>query len=672
MLLNDPMFVPRSVSRQKGIARANLPTLANVRAASSAQILSVPTHPRSPWDHGQMQLVESQQTNISTIPTLSTRAISETWIAGSSTIPQNQSQDTFLLDSDQHNAQGTETAAGTQMAEGSSERPPPLSKPSYYNTRMICSITGYTKSPRMLTMTTKEAADLRARHHIQVQGKHVPPPIESFDECKLPPKLHLNLLENGYSQPTPVQTQAIPAGLLGRDMLISAATGAGKTASFLIPVLSHVYGLSQVYCKSTLPSTEATQGPFAIIFVPTRELAMQIESNIKQMVRGMPNMLTALLVGGQAMVNQVYRLKQNIQVAIATPGRLVDIMAKHPEISFSNVFCLVLDEVDMMFSMGFGKQVKRLLDTLPEPPNGRQALMCSATIPRQVQKMAMQYLVDPLQIRIYDPSIITNMDPPSTPSKTAHTKHEDVFSPSSRIKQTILWVENKSKKNQLFSLLRDKNYFRPPVLIFVDSRVGADLLAKAIQLKCPEITAASIHGEKHQDERTSVINSIADGTTSVVVATGLLARGLNLQVATVINFDMAPTIQDYVHRVGRANPDIATKASTGLRKGPKLGGMSWAITFINEDHMSLLSEFANMLHGLGIERVTPLPQQLKRLVIEKPVGKKAIGSNRQTSSQNPGSKATSQMQAKPTLLLPPKRRLDGEGSKGNRNKQRRL
>ncbi|KAF9120010.1 DEAD (Asp-Glu-Ala-Asp) box polypeptide 59 [Mortierella sp. 14UC] len=472
---------------------------------------------------------------------------------------------------------------------------------SYSNARIITNITGYREAPRTVSMSALEIKDVRETHKIHIEGKHPPKPILSFEDCGLPVKMLSNLTDKGFLRPRSVQLQSIPAGLCGRDMIISAETGSGKTVGFLIPILAHAYGLSQ-------SSVGTMQGPFALVLTPTRELAIQIEQVAKDIVQGMPNMRTALLVGGQAMANQTHRLSQNIQIAFATPGRLIDILAKHTDITFSNVFCLVLDEVDVMFSLGFGKQVKKILHILGSPPHGRQSIVCSATISKQIQQLIEKHMENPLEVRIGD------LKEQKQEQTKAIIRVADVFSPSSKIKQTIMWVENEFKKRELFSLLKDPKYYRPPVLIFVESRVGADLLASAIQVKCPGVKAASIHGEKSAEERASVLKAIVDGTIPVVVATGLLARGLNLHVATVINFDMAPSITEYVHRVGRADPDVATKVAARIRGGPKLGGMAWAITFINNDHQSIHSEFTNMLDGLDADRVTPLPAQLKRLV----------------------------------------------------------
>lgn len=486
-------------------------------------------------------------------------------------------------------------------------------------TRIIANITGYRESARTASMSPQDVKDLREAHKIHIEGKHPPRPIMSFEDCGLPTKMLTNLVDRGFARPSSVQVQSVPAGLSGRDMIISAETGSGKTAGFLIPILSHAYGLSQ-------SSAATTQGPYALVLTPTRELAMQIEQVAKDIVQGMPNMRTALLVGGQAMVSQAHRLSQNIQIAIATPGRFIDILAKHTDITFSNVFCLVLDEVDVMFSLGFGRQVKKILDILPNPPHGRQSIVCSATISKQIQWLVEKHMENPLRIRIGDMK-----EQKQEPKSTARVT--DIFSPSSKIKQTIIWVENDSKKKQLFSLLKDPKYYRPPVLIFVESRVGADLLASKIQAKCPGVKAASVHGDKSLEERASILKSIVDGILPVVVATGLLARGLNLHVATVINFDMAPSITEYVHRVGRADPEEATKVAARIKGGPKLGGMAWAITFINNDHQSIHSEFASMLDGLDINQVTPLPPQLKRLVVRDT--RRILDSSQQPASAGP-------------------------------------
>ncbi|KAG0252692.1 DEAD (Asp-Glu-Ala-Asp) box polypeptide 59 [Mortierella polycephala] len=623
--LLSPMLIPRSVSRRKASAGApHLPSLASVKSAQPLQatifaaaiaIENTPTTDSSLPDRiqgsadslllahrGQTEVIPGWKPSADEYAPMIQFAANQRLALGrepTSTILESKATDITSTQNAVHGPfQPTSSEFSSAETSVSMQR---LQVPNS-NARMIALVTAYRDSPQTASMTSQDVQKLYDRLGIHAQGKRIPKPITTFEDCNLPAKMLSNLMENGYTSPRGIQMQAIPTGLHGRDMIISAETGAGKTAGFLIPILVHVFGLSQ-------SPSDSMQGPFALVLVPTRELAIQVEQAAKVMVRGMPNMRTSLLVGGQVMANQIHRLKQNIQVAVATPGRILDIFAKHPEIGFSNVFCLVLDEVDMMFSLGFGKQVKRILEVLPVPPNGRQTIVCSATLSRQTQQLTEKYLENALRIRIGN--AIEN----AVKSTQSELKISDIFSPSSKIKQTILWVENDSKKKKLFSLLNDPAYFRPPVLVFVESRLGADLLAMAIQAKCPGIIAVSIHGEKSQDERSKTLESIVNGDVPVIVATGLLARGLNLNVATVINFDMAPSIREYVHRVGRAIPEVASKVAATIRKGPKLGGMAWAITFINNDHRSILSEFANMLHKLDFGRVTPLPQQLKQLIV---------------------------------------------------------
>ncbi|KAG9320595.1 hypothetical protein KVV02_000801 [Mortierella alpina] len=601
------MLVPRSVSRRKPTRRPDLPSLASVHdivAKQAASFAAAPVTNTSPAEtlhvqHGNFMSHNDPDTG----PAKDQKDCEGPPTSDVDELHNACSASSDCLRMDGANSLGRVSGPSLPLRDSNVHSTRPNHAP-HLSTRMMANITGYQDSKRMAAMSSKDANKLRDSLEMHVDGKHIPKPIMSFEDCSLPDKMLSNLKDNGYIHPRGVQMQAVSAGLYGRDMIISAETGAGKTAGFLIPILVHAYGLSQ-------SPAGALHGPFALILVPTRELAMQIEQVAKSIVKGMSNMRTALLVGGQAMANQAHRLKQNIQVAVATPGRMVDIFKQHPEIEFSNVFCLVLDEVDVMFSLGFGPQVKRILQVLPTPPNGRQTIVSSATLSKQIQRLTVKYMENALSIRIGD-----------SKDQQVGSKFADVFSPSSNIKQTIMWVENESKKKQLFSLLKDPAYFRPPVLIFVESRVGADLLANAIRTKCPGINAISMHGEKAQEERSASLKLVEDGEVPVVVATGLLARGLTLNVATVINFDMAPTVQEYVHRVGRASPEAATKAAAGIRKGPKLGGMAWAITFINNDHRSILGDFATLLHGLGSGRVTPLPPQLQHLVVER-IGKPA-------------------------------------------------
>lgn len=412
-------------------------------------------------------------------------------------------------------------------------------------------LTAYVPYPEINNLSETQVQNLLTKSRIIVHGKNIPRTITSFENCQLPPKVFDNLKNAGYVEPTSIQMQVIPAALVGRDILANAQTGSGKTVAFLIPTIIHTWTLSQFDGKG---------GPYAIIIAPTRELCIQIEDQTKKLVKGLTNMKTALLVGGFPTPNQVYRLKQGVQIAIATPGRFIEIINQYPKLNLQNIHMVIIDEVDMMLKVGFMNQVREILEkTAISLTSGyrQQILMFSATIPEGVEKLANSMLKDYIRISIGDQ--INNIN-----NSNLTDENNNNSLPNIPIKQTILWVENKSKKKQLFSLLNDSKYYSPPIIVFVESKMGADLLAKAIEKKCNTMTL-SLHGDKPQEERNQILQSFINGEYEILVATGILSRGLNLpDVNMIINFDMASSVIEYVHQVGRAN-----------HRG-------WAITFINE------------------------------------------------------------------------------------------
>ncbi|CAG8441554.1 16400_t:CDS:2 [Acaulospora morrowiae] len=440
-------------------------------------------------------------------------------------------------------------------------------------------LTSYIPHPEIIKLSEIQVKSLLTKNRITVQGKSIPRPIASFAHCNLPSTMSDNLLESGYVQPTPIQMQVISAALFGRDVLASAQTGSGKTVAFLIPIIVHAWSLSQFH--------EGKGGPYAVIMAPTRELCMQIEDQTKKLIKGLINMRTALIVGGLPMPNQVHRLKKGVQIAIVTPGRFLDVINQHEEFNMNNIHIVVIDEVDMMFKMGFVKQVTEILGKMLISSTNvyRQTLMFSATIPESVEKLANSMLRDHIRITIGDHS----------GKNTANDGNSTNTFPNIPVKQTILWVENKSKKKQLFSLLNDPKYYKPPIVIFVESKLGADLLSQAIEKKCG-IRALSLHGDKPQEERTRILQSFLNGEFEIIVATGILSRGLDLPgVNMVVNFDMATTVGEYVHQVGRVGGTV---------------NQGWAITFINEDNKNLFKEFVTLLRAQPSGRVTPLPSKL--------------------------------------------------------------
>ncbi|RHZ86198.1 hypothetical protein Glove_53g20 [Diversispora epigaea] len=445
-------------------------------------------------------------------------------------------------------------------------------------------LTAYVPYPEISKMSETQVQNLLKKNRIIIHGKSIPRPITNFEYCHLPPRMIDNLKNLGYFQPTSIQMQVIPTSLVGRDILANAQTGSGKTVAFLIPIIIHTWSLSQ------FNGNDGKGGPYALIIAPTRELCIQIEDQTKKLIKGLINMKTALLIGGFPIPNQVYRLEQGVQIVIATPGRFIDIINNYPKLNINNIHMVVIDEVDMMFKVGFMNQVTEILEktTIFSLASGyrQQILMFSATIPESVEKLANSILKDYIRI-----SIGNQIDDINSNLINENSEGKNSL-PNIPIKQTILWVENKSKKKQLFSLLNDPKYYSPPIIIFVESKMGADLLSKAIEKKCNTVTL-SLHSDKSQEERNQILQSFINGEIEILVATEIISRGLNLpNVNMIINFDMASSVSEYVHQVGRAN------------------NRGWAITFINEDSKNLFKEFVTLLKAQPSGRVTPLPSKL--------------------------------------------------------------
>jgi len=373
-------------------------------------------------------------------------------------------------------------------------------------------------------ITKEQAQFFREKLKINISmDKNVPSLLFNFTDFDFHPRLISNLTENNLMRPTVVQMQSIPVGLSHRDMLVSAATTSGKTASFLIPIIQKIHA-----CLGDLPALHPfCKHPIALIIAPTRELCMQIEEQAKALCLSMTNLKTALLIGGAPLPQQLHRLRHKIQLVIGTPGRLNDILSKHEELlSLSQIKMVVLDEVDLMLQMGFQNQVQQILESLPSSP---QYMMFSATIPEATEQLASKIMNNAIAISIGLSG-----------------------SPNQSIEQLVLWVDEKSKKKKLFSIFDDGKHFLPPCLIFVDTKLGADMLSEIISQKY-RLRCASIHADKSQDERTNILQSFLTGSYDILVATNVMGRGLDLiNVKQVIIFDMAQSLDEYVHQIGRA------------------------------------------------------------------------------------------------------------------------
>ncbi|CAO3637874.1 unnamed protein product [Cunninghamella blakesleeana] len=486
--------------------------------------------------------------------------------------------------------------------------------------------TNYMESESVRSLTKSDTKAILKANGIQVNGIKLPRPITSFEQCydTLGDQLYQNIEQiMGWHMCTNLQRMAIPIGLAGRDMIVTAPTHSGKTASYLIPSIVHCQSLNKLH------QYKRRGGPYTLIIAPTRELCQQIESITKKLSTQIRCLRTALLIGGQPIASQLYRLRKGVQIIIGTPGRIVDIATHHPHLlRLWMIRLIILDEADAIFGLGFEQQMKDIFQKLSNKAN-IQKFIFSATLPtssstennnnnHHVKKKIQQYLNDePVEIKLQlDDDIIMGNDD----RQDKKEDNQSLLLPSPLVRQTILWVENDKKAKKLFSILNNPKYFLPPILIFVESRLGAEFLSRAIQKKNKSLRVVTMHADKDQQERQAVIDGMnhhhPQSSTSkkkvltwdIVVTTDILARGVDLpSVKLVINYDMASTEEDYIHRIGRA---ITEGTLPKYKKHDQQRGL--AITFINKEHEYLLSRFTKMLSNKSLHQVTPLPSQLKK------------------------------------------------------------
>jgi ATP-dependent RNA helicase RhlE len=333
----------------------------------------------------------------------------------------------------------------------------------------------------------------------------------SFTNLGLSEPLLKAIKEQGYTKPTPIQQQAIPVVIEGKDVLAAAQTGTGKTAGFTLPLLEK---LSQ-----TKPKMQKKQIR-ALVLTPTRELAAQVAESIKTYGRHMPYTSTVIF-GGVGINPQLATLRKGVDIVIATPGRLLDI-AGQKGIDFSALECLILDEADRMLDMGFIHDIKKLMKFMPQK---RQTLLFSATFSSEIKTLASGLLKDPVLVEV------------ARQNKTAD-----------QIKQVVHFVDKGRKRELLSQLIKTKEWKQ--VLVFTRTKHGANKLTK--QLEEAGISAAAIHGNKSQGARTKALAAFKANEIRVLVATDIAARGIDIdQLPHVVNYELPNVPEDYVHRIGR-------------------------------------------------------------------------------------------------------------------------
>ncbi|KAF8986137.1 DEAD (Asp-Glu-Ala-Asp) box polypeptide 23 [Entomortierella lignicola] len=378
--------------------------------------------------------------------------------------------------------------------------------------------------------------------NIACKGGSIPNPIRRWSESTIDSKILEVIDKVGYKEPTPIQRQAIPIGLQNRDIIGIAETGSGKTASFLIPMLQFISDLPR------LNEQNMVHGPYALIMAPTRELAQQIEQETLKFAIPL-GFNCVSIVGGHAVEEQAFNLRNGAEIIIATPGRLKDCLDRRILV-LNQCTYVVMDEADRMIDMGFEADVNFILDALPvtnlkpdsdeaedaakmtmaidEDSNKkyRQTTMFSATMPPAVERLAKRYLRRPAVVTI------------GTAGQAVETVEQRV---------EMISDENR-KKNRLMDLL--KGQFAPPIIVFVNQKKSCDMLAKMINSS--GLRATTLHGGKSQEQRELALSQLKSGKSDVLVATDVAGRGIDVQnVSLVVNFDMAKNIEDYTHRIGR-------------------------------------------------------------------------------------------------------------------------
>ena len=429
----------------------------------------------------------------------------------------------------------------------------------------------------------------------------------NFETLGLHPAIVKSVTEAGYTEPTAVQQQAIPAALQGSDLLVSSQTGSGKTAAFMLPALHKFASEPQVAAAGKTPNQEKQSArsrgerfrftpaqPKMLVLTPTRELALQVTQATEQYGANMRRIKTAAILGGMPYPKQLQLLGRNPEILVATPGRLIDHM-ESGKIDFSQLQILVLDEADRMLDMGFIEDIEKIVAATPE---SRQTMLFSATLDGVVGSMARRITKDPVVIRI----------------ASATTKHENIL-------QHMHFVDDLSHKNKLLDhLLRDSSIDQ--AMVFTATKRDADTIAD--RLNIAGFSAAALHGDMHQGARNRTLDGLRRGHVKILVATDVAARGIDVPTIThVFNYDLPKFAEDYVHRIGR----------TG-----RAGRNGLAISLVNHAEGMLIKRIerftkqmipVNVIEGLEPKKTTSASRSTRKPDGWKPGGKR-------TATNTPG------------------------------------
>ncbi|KXN85464.1 Pre-mRNA-splicing ATP-dependent RNA helicase PRP28 [Leucoagaricus sp. SymC.cos] len=412
---------------------------------------------------------------------------------------------------------------------------------------------------------------------ISARGGNIPHPLRSWTESDIPQSILECIERIGYKEPSPIQRQAIPIGLQNRDIIGIAETGSGKTAAFVIPMLAFIGNLP------LFTDDNRHLGPYALILAPTRELAQQIETETRKFA-GPLGYKCVSIVGGRSVEEQQFNLREGAEIVIATPGRLKDVIERHVLV-LSQCRYVVMDEADRMVNLGFEADLTFILDALPaetmqgEDPGEqmdidgetvikkgrtRVTTLFSATMPPAVERLARKYLKRPAVITIGEAGRAVDT-----------------------VEQRVEFINGDEKKKIRLLEILNSNQYAPPIIVFVNQKKTADMVAK--DLSRAGWSAAILHSGKNQEQREASLQSLRNGESDVLVATDLAGRGIDVQdVSLVINFQMANTIEAYVHRIGR----------TG-----RAGKMGVAITFLTNDDDEVMYDLKQEISKSPVSKV---------------------------------------------------------------------
>jgi len=405
----------------------------------------------------------------------------------------------------------------------------------------------------------------------------------SFDSLGLSDALLKAINKQGYTKPSPIQEQAIPAVLSGRDVMAAAQTGTGKTAGFTLPLL-------EILSKGPKPKNNQVR---ALILTPTRELAAQVEQSVETYGKNL-ELNSTVVFGGVKINPQIKRLHRGVDILVATPGRLLDLY-NQKAVRFDQLEVFILDEADRMLDMGFIHDIRKVLAFLPKR---RQNLMFSATFSDDIRKLAKTIINDPVEISV-------------SPRNTTVES----------VKQWIHPVDKKEKSALLAQLIEENQWTQ--VLVFGRTKHGCDRLTR--QLNARDIPAVAIHGNKSQNQRTRALADFKKGKIQVMVATDIAARGIDInQLPQVVNFDLPNVPEDYVHRIGR----------TG-----RAGSQGHAVSLVSADEVKQLSDIEHLIKQVlkrtlvdGFEPDHDVPVTSLNKRVPKQKGAKNTGNNRSTKS----------------------------------------